>query len=330
MTHIFGEQLAKLGASYTEYLVRHVEAASTIESWIKTLSYLVAGKISKSHSDILAELMYSSSNLLTLLNDYLLRRHHHLHKPQEDGERSLKMMLSAIEALQVFVEISARRYSQPHVKWILILCIELIKTVGRFLLLYKYKIGLRLYPVVKRLNRKQMSAETEDKEEVVEDSESSDSYYTLPGSGRRIKSISAKYKVQTPQTASNSGLTQEQIIAESLHNIQPFIYLSTAAWFGEKAWLPWVASLATDYASLLALRQKKFKYKRKENAELLRRRFMLLMYLLRSPFYDKYSKMRLIRMLTVMSRVPGLGYIMTSIKEYLPQWQSTYFYTWSS
>ena len=55
----------------------------------------------------------------------------------------------------------------------------------------KYKIGLRHFPLIKRLNRKAMTAETEEREDVLEQSSEADSYYTLENSGRRIRSVSS-------------------------------------------------------------------------------------------------------------------------------------------
>ncbi|BFZ02338.1 hypothetical protein BsWGS_05377 [Bradybaena similaris] len=70
---------------------------------------------------------------------------------------------------------------------------------------------------------------------------------------------------------------------------------------------------------------------RQEQSELLHRALMLALYLLRSPFYDRYTKQRLLRSLRALSdNVPGLSIILVPLMDYLPVWQRIYFYTWST
>lgn len=67
-----------------------------------------------------------------------------------------------------------------------------------------------------------------------------------------------------------------------------------------------------------------------EKEELVRRQVGLLLYIVRSPFYDNYSKMRIIALLRFLSnRVPFARLVADPLEKYLPQWQNTYFYTWS-
>ncbi|KAI1237913.1 hypothetical protein IHE44_0014005 [Lamprotornis superbus] len=49
---------------------------------------------------------------------------------------------------------------------------------------------------------------------------------------------------------------------------------------------------------------------RRERAELRRRTILLLYYLLRSPFYDRYSEGRILLLLRLLADyVPGVGFI---------------------
>ena len=69
---------------------------------------------------------------------------------------------------------------------------------------------------------------------------------------------------------------------------------------------------------------------REEKEEICRRRIALLLYLLRSPFYDKCSRMKIYSLLDAISRsVPFAKIIADPIAKYLPHWQNTYFYMWS-
>ncbi|KAF6038656.1 PEX16 [Bugula neritina] len=215
-----------------------------VESWMKTLSYC---------NIVIAELMYSSSSLFTLFNDYMLRKRHGLHTLQGAGARRLKIALSCLEAVEVFIEIAARRYADPNIKWILIFCVELLKTIGRFVLQLKYKSGLRYFPLINRLNRK--AIHMDGVEERTDDSQSSNnqSYYTLPHSGRQIKSVNTgswQGVASAPVSVGKTVLDKGQMVGEALHNLQPLIHLGTEACFGAESWKPWIASIITDLASL--------------------------------------------------------------------------------
>lgn len=70
---------------------------------------------------------------------------------------------------------------------------------------------------------------------------------------------------------------------------------------------------------------------RKQKLQLSRRTLLLLMYVLRSPFYDKYSKDRIEAFLLALSKnVPLVGIVCNPLVQYLPFWQSSYFYMWST
>lgn len=67
-----------------------------------------------------------------------------------------------------------------------------------------------------------------------------------------------------------------------------------------------------------------------ERLEIQKRYLSLLMYLLRSPFYDRYTKQRLLRLLSVFATyVPLFGRLVKPFIAYLPEWQRVYFYTWT-
>ncbi|MGH0159737.1 UNVERIFIED_CONTAM: hypothetical protein FKN15_037677 [Acipenser sinensis] len=81
-------------------------------------------------------------------------------------------------------------------------------------------------------------------------------------------------------------------------------------------------------ASLSLMRGTK-RLNRRERAEMRRRAFLLLYYLLRSPFYDRYSQTRIMFLLRLLADyVPGVGLVARPLLDYLPVWQKVYFYNW--
>lgn len=60
-----------------------------------------------------------------------------------------------------------------------------------------------------------------------------------------------------------------------------------------------------------------------------RRSFLLFYYLLRSPFYDRYSEEKILFILKFLADyVPGVGLVARPLMDYLPTWQKIYFYNW--
>ena len=78
-------------------------------------------------------------------------------------------------------------------------------------------------------------------------------------------------------------------VAEILHLLQPLAHLSSLAVFGQNSWKPLILSLVLDCSSLSLHGQAEVLSER-ERREVVRRRMALLQYLLRSPLYDRKSK----------------------------------------
>ena len=91
-------------------------------------------------------------------------------------------------------------------------------------------------------------------------------------------------------------------MAELLHILQPLAHLSCLALCGENSWKPLILSLVLDCSSLSLHSQAECLTER-ERRELVRRRMALLFYLLRSPLYDRKSKVKSVFFINVGTRV---------------------------
>lgn len=133
------------------------------------------------------------------------------------------------------------------------------------------------------------------------------------------------------RTALPSDLSELQVVGEVLHIIRPVAHLTAIAGFGVASWTPYFVSLGMDVTSLRLLSDPPSKlWNINERLELSQRSFALLLYLLRSPFYDNYTKQRILSIMRFMSNhIPLFGRLIRPLIDYLPEWQRTYFYVWN-
>jgi len=64
-----------------------------------------------------------------------------------------------------------------------------------------------------------------------------------------------------------------------------------------------------------------------EKEEINRRNVLWLLYLIRSPFYEKYTRPPILKLCKVFESVPLLGGLFMNLTDLLAAFQSHYFYT---
>jgi peroxin-16 len=134
-------------------------------------------------------------------------------------------------------------------------------------------------------------------------------------------------------------LSGEPFVGEILFIIRPVIYSTLLYKYSKEksqSWTPWLVSLAIDVLGRVSGRSLLTKYiKQKrtviptflETEERRRRLWLLLFYLLRSPYYEKLTKQKIKDFCNALGRIPILAIFASIIKEYVPLWEKVYFYT---
>ncbi|XP_052797370.1 peroxisomal membrane protein PEX16-like [Mya arenaria] len=348
--------LQDLKGKYAKAVRNNPQTVAQAESAFRILSFLVAGRFE--NGDLISELIYSASNLLVFLNDNVFKAASKYGLSASALVEKLRSWLTVIEYSEVFLEMGARRKWGDKGAWIVITAIQIAKTVMRLFLLWKCNGGIETTPPIQPVDREilKTSDEHDNLEDAWDEEEANtgqEKTFKLKSSGREIRTMKAagNSNVRTWGVPQNGVIPPETSVlstkrkllnqpstrligvrrwAECLHVTRPMAHLLSMYIFGQDSWKPWLLAVGMDMTSQKLFGENK-DLNIRERAEVKRRNLMLLYYLMRSPFYDQYTKTRLMTVFRFIAQyVPLTGLIMRPLMEYLPVWQRMYFYVWTT
>eukprot|EP00041_Stephanoeca_diplocostata_P031295 m.972768 g.972768 ORF g.972768 m.972768 type:complete len:374 (-) comp23930_c0_seq32:1654-2775(-) len=128
----------------------------------------------------------------------------------------------------------------------------------------------------------------------------------------------------------SNPLTPHRMVAELAYISRPIVYLTSASVWGRSSWSAWLLSLLTEAVGVWSLRGQQG-FSAAETEEVNRRRISLFLYLLRSPFYSKYTQGPLLALLgRIKKSLPWFSIFVDSIVHYLEYWHGLHMCTWAS
>ncbi|XP_013116369.1 peroxisomal membrane protein PEX16 [Stomoxys calcitrans] len=332
--------------SYESWVEKNPQTIGDFEMTAKWASYFVAGRITD--SSIATELVYSLSNLLVLYNDRILSKirsesNEYSSVAETTGTENfsyrLKVILTTLEYTEVFIEISAKRLFGPKGKWVFITLLQCFKAAGRYFILKHSSVRIVTSPALPPLNRKSLlkkSNATSSTNQFGSDEHSVT--FKLKRSGRLMRKVEGAPPLQYRTfKLEEEVLTMQKrqhpkalLQAEYLYIAKPLIHLVSMGLFGEKSWKQYVVSLAVDLASIKMYHKNRQQMSKEQQRILSHRCLNLCMYLMRSPFYENITQSRLETLLNLLGRVPIAKMLAGPLRDYIPHWQSIYFYIWST
>lgn len=326
---------------YKNWVIKNPQGATDMEALIKWVSYFLAGRLK--NSTLLCELVYSGSRLFEMFNDFLLRGS--LPQLSHFQGNQLKIILTVIEYVEVLAEVAAVQLWGEAGRWAIVIVLQIVKAVGRFMLVLHQNMNVVPSPPLKPLNRRMaLSARQHSHSLESLNNDINPDWQRLSRSGRVIRTLAGAppmhLRTFIPPKPSNdamvlgsknnksSKLNLKHLTAEVLYIMRPISHLTSMYYFGQTSWAPWFLSLGLDLTSLHL--HKGIWLSESERSEITRRQIALLYYLVRSPVFHTVTHKRIRFFLnTVGNRIPLAKSICQPLLEYIPEWQKIYAYTWS-
>ncbi|KAF9275627.1 Peroxisomal membrane protein pex16 [Mortierella alpina] len=271
--------------------------------------------------------------------------------------KRIATVLTIIQYTEVLIEMGVQKKWGQQYKWRVITALEAFKAAGRLALLRLTNQRMIMHPIhTERDVDPSTLADLAEAELSVKES-----HWTGARTGNTRLQLSAVQKLSNGKSSGRSTsdvtdfllskvLTPDVVrkpkdlvgrlnglgaAGEYLFILRPLIYVLAMRKYGQKSWYPWFLSLAIEVASRTSI--KHFLTSRQsggrgsgtplEKDEMKRRLWLLLYYVLRSPFYDQFTKERLHNFCESASKKPLISLVAGIVRDYQPLWESVYFYT---
>ncbi|KAF9208459.1 Peroxisomal membrane protein pex16 [Haplosporangium sp. Z 27] len=351
---------------YESFIFKNATQVSSIESTLRSLTYILPGRFDDADlaSEALFSTLnllgiYHDTILTKHVNSLPAT-----HKPTPSAlnrytrdwlnssvaYRRIVLLLTVIQYTEVLIEMGVQKKWGNKYKWRIITALETIKAAGRLVLMQITNHRMLMHPVhtERDVDPSKLADLAEAQLSVQE------SHWTGARTGSARLQLSAVQKsksgkndvndfllskVLTPDVVRKprnlvSELTGLGTVGETLFILRPVIYVLAMRKYGQKSWYPWFLSLAIELVSRSSIKHylsgrggRGGSGTPLEKDELKRRLWLLLYYVLRSPFYTQYTKERLDNFCESASKKPLISLVGGIVKDYQPLWESVYFYT---
>lgn len=160
------------------------------------------------------------------------------------------------------------------------------------------------------------------------------SWYNRPQTFREIPATPVLKPCLSDLLSKKGTIERLFLTQEVLFILRPLIYVILIRKFGVKSWIPWFLSLAVDLTGMGILNHVKsgnskgdFQLSTSENDEVKRRKHLLILYLMRDPFFSRYTRPHLESTEKFLNHVPLLGLITGKVSGLIVGLQTRYTYT---
>uniref|UniRef100_A0A6N2LIC9 Peroxisomal membrane protein PEX16 n=1 Tax=Salix viminalis TaxID=40686 RepID=A0A6N2LIC9_SALVM len=321
--------------AYKKWVRRNKDYVHSLESLANGLTWLLPERFSA--SEIGPEAVTAILGIITAMNEHIIdTTPTQMHVgPVEPNPFPYSLCISAIKDLETVVEVAAQHYFGDDKKWNFIAVTEATKVLVRLILFRNSGYKMLLH-----------GGDTPniEKHSDFSSSQHNDGGFPRPGSGHgpnglnpwnlEGRALSALSRFGENARMSVQGALF--LMGEVLFIIRPLMYVLFIRKYGIRSWIPWFLSLAVDGVGIGFLTQvaksrdggkeQHYHLTASEQDELKRRKLLWALYLMRDPFFTKYTRQRLESTEKLLEPVPVIGFLTAKIVELLVGAQTRYTY----
>eukprot|EP00842_Homolaphlyctis_polyrhiza_P006711 jgi/Hompol1/7040/HPOL_001910-RA len=319
-----------MATTYRQFVLNNAEAIGGIERSLRSLSYILPGRFAnadvlseagKFHSLRSSGWLYASVTLIGHYHDSILNKEAQRQQPQTQMslfnkyteanlERSplikkLSIALTLIKAFEVVAEMLASNMGGMKLRSKTIVTIETIKAAFRLLLFQLTGNRMELHSLLP--DREYDPARLRPAEAISagkwKGSRTGRERYEVAaisdnaGFERSMQFLTSRALVEpiVPPRELVQRTTGPRKWAEYLFILRPLIYVLAIKRFGARSYRPWLLSLVIELVAFsvsIDWRRHTFEASltQLEKEEAKRRSYLFLLYLLRNPFYEQFTK----------------------------------------
>jgi len=309
---------------------------------LKSFTMFLPGRFNENF--LKSEAIYTLFNLVGMYHDSIAGRPRPFELkcgPPSVWVNRAKNLLGVAELTEVLLEmIAGRKFGEAGLrsrfKWLVILGVETLKMLCKLVLLKNNR-----WRMVTQMTPDEVRTHQEQKEAQNIQSELSTKLKELPGpfpdltamyieSGRNKLKPHGEFLLdaQGLDVVPKKPISQVTAASEILHVLRPVVYCASRSVILDQGdWRPLALSACCDIGSRVLMPSTTDS---SELREIQSRNFRYLFYLARSPLFEAIVKTPLMHVIAMLSKIPLLGTLLSSILELLISLQPHYFYSSAS
>ncbi|KAF7826045.1 peroxisome biogenesis protein 16 [Senna tora] len=348
---------------YKRWVRQNKEFVHSLESLANGMTWLLPERFSD--SEIGPEAVTTILGIITAINEHIIDTTPTQNVPgsAEPNSFPYSLCLSTIKDLETLVEVVAQHYYGDDKKWNFLAVTEAIKVLFRLSLFRKS--GYKMLLCGGETPNDEKDSDNLTSQHQIGRLPQSRNPWNLEGkalsalsrfgeNARLLSDPTRLFQVKHHhETMQPSASTVERptlltvmskkglrgvllLVGEVLFITRPLIYVLFIRKYGIRSWTPWFISLAIDCigtsifslvtTSMAGGKKQKVKLSASEKDEVKRRKLLLVLYLMRDPFFGKYTRQKLESTEKVVEPIPIIGFLTAKVVELLIGAQTRYTY----
>uniref|UniRef100_A0A6B2L998 Peroxisomal membrane protein PEX16 n=1 Tax=Arcella intermedia TaxID=1963864 RepID=A0A6B2L998_9EUKA len=327
---------------YEQIYINNYKMFSLLERAAWASTFLLLDRFDE--NELKSTLMNSVIDNVVTYHDYLWQKYSHLSKKFHlnieektklelektaffpEANMKISLILSFIYNSELLLEILTDTF-HSQLQGMVILTIELLKVLLRLRLLWINGGGIVARDKIpsrdKNLDKKENENEVDQLEEM-NNQHYADGRKKRPNLLLLLRSLKKSKEMITERDINHSTAPDFYIIlGELLWIFKPLIYLYQLHKHGKDSWTPWLMALLVELCRMGCIHKKKLNLIEKK--EVNQRNIAVLLFVLRSPFYETLTNSALTNYMGNKLNVQGLSALMNMVTKLINIYRKRYF-----